>query len=763
MSWTTLTDHPRSLLFIPSLLLAWEDATLTHQEAEAFERILQEESDLSVAERRSLQALLNPKEPPQMAEVLRWRTALQRTEGEHFRDLGKALALANGARAADLDALLPIAEKLDTVLGTAVNEAIWRFRSEHPTVTGSATTHASFSVAQLTRELRGEQAGLIERVLTVLDGPAFRAPREIDLIAYREQVLGWCKALANARFGAIGYPVEFGGDADMAGYFTVMETISLFDHSLAIKFGVQFGLWGMSVHALGTKHHHERYLRDIGTLAAPGCFAMTETGHGSNVQGIRTTATFHHDRSEFEINTPDADAQKEYIGNAAMHGRYATVFAKLVVDGMDHGVNAFIVPLRDASGQVLPGITIGDCGYKQGLNGVDNGTIRFHGVRIAKSDMLDAFARVDEQGRFQSDITNPDRRFFTMLGTLVGGRIGVPRSGLSAAKSGLAIAIRYGDRRRQFGPSGVEEVPILNYRAHQRRLIPALARTYALDLALQAMTKRFLAPGARDEAEGRRIEAQAAGLKAVTTWHVSSTLQACRECCGGKGYLSENRIEGLRRDTDIHTTFEGDNTVLLQLVAKARLQRFKQVFGGGGPMAILRSVLDKAGTGITEKNPVIVRTTDQEHLTDPEFHRNAIRYREHALLESVALRLRRLVKEGMDSFDAINVAQGHLIAMAEAYIHRVVLESSQERLRTVSDPPVRHVLDKLIQLYALHTLESNAAWYLEHGYMEPVKTKAIRRQVDQLCWELRQEAVPLVHAFGIPDSLLNARILDEHT
>ncbi len=43
--------------------------------------------------------------------------------------------------------------------------------------------------------------------------------------------------------------------------------------------------------------------------------------------------------------------------------------------------------------------------------------------------------------------------------------------------------------------------------------------------------------------------------------------------------------------------------------------------------------------------------------------------------------------------------------------------------------------------------------------MEPVKTKAIRKQVDQLCWELRQEAVPLVNAFGIPDRLLGAEVL----
>src|SRR5690606_9315026 len=147
------------------------------------------------------------------------------------------------------------------------------------------------------------------------------------------------------------------------------------DLSLVIKFGVQFGLFGMSIYFLGTEKHHRQYLRDIGTLQLPGCFAMTETGHGSNVRGIETTATYDHAQRSFIIHTPNGPAQKEYIGNAACHGQLATVFAKLILDAKDYGVNAFLVPIRDSSGTVLPGVSIRDCGRKMGLNGVDNGII----------------------------------------------------------------------------------------------------------------------------------------------------------------------------------------------------------------------------------------------------------------------------------------------------------------------------------------------------------------------------------------------------
>src|SRR5215217_278227 len=74
-----------------------------------------------------------------------------------------------------------------------------------------------------------------------------------------------------------------------------------------------------------------RELADITSLRLPGCFAMTETGHGSNVQALRTTATYDDEAGEFVIHTPDADARKDYIGNAARDGRMAAVFAQLIV------------------------------------------------------------------------------------------------------------------------------------------------------------------------------------------------------------------------------------------------------------------------------------------------------------------------------------------------------------------------------------------------------------------------------------------------
>lgn len=754
--------NPNLLVFVPVFYTVWSDSILTPSEVATLEGLIKSQTWLKDDERNLLLSKINPTTPPDVDELISWRTAIAQVAEKQagkitLTSLGTALASlqGDGTISKELQQALPSLQKIESTLGLISHEAVFNFQSGHKTITSQQGTQQNFDVTTMTKILDGEHSELIRKVKTLISDPEFQYVGPGDLDIYRQRVLQWCKYLAEQGYGAMAYPKEYGGGGDMAAYFTIMETLSYHDLSLVIKFGVQFGLWGMSVYFLGTEKHHAKYLKDIGSLELPGCFAMTETNHGSNVKGIETTATYNHQTKTFTIHTPNEYARKEYIGNAAVHGQMATVFAKLIINDTDYGVSAFVVPLRNKKGKVLPGVTIKDCGRKMGLNGVDNGVIYFNHVEIPKDNMLDRFASVNAEGKFESPIASDNRRFFTMLGTLVGGRIGIPRSGNTASKSGLTIAIRYGDQRRQFGPEGGAEVPILNYRTHQRRLMPLLANTYALHFALQYLTQRFLK---RTEAEMQEIEALAAGLKSFATWHATATLQECREACGGKGYLSENRIETLKNDTDIYTTFEGDNTVLLQLVAKSRLTEFRQEFANMNVFTILNYVADQAKTSITEMNPIITRNTSDEHLLDPEFQLNAFRYRERDILTSAAKRLKRHIESGMDSFDAFNVCQHHLVQVGLAYIERIVLEQFIEAIESTKDAGCKKTLKQLCDLFALNLIDKNKGWYLEQGYMEGSKTKAIRKLVNQLCWDVRQDAVPLVNAFNIPDACLSAPI-----
>src|SRR5881296_3334296 len=397
----------------------------------------------------------------------------------------------------------------------------------------------TMEVGRLRAFVDGRWAAIREEVRAQIHASELLRPVDgLSIEDYRARVLEQTRMISETRSARLFFPREYGGESDMGGALAAFETIALVDLSLLVKIGVQYGLFGGVIRRLGTERHHQRYLRAAMTMELPGCFAMTETGHGSDVQSIRTTATY--------------DPSRE--------GRMAAVFAQLITGGEGRGVHVFLVPIRDERGRPCPGVRIEDCGLKGGLNGVDNGRLWFDQVPVPRDALLDRFGTVARDGAYSSPIANETRRFFTMLGTLVSGRVSVAGAGLSATKLAMTIAVRYGLTRRQFRAAGSgQEVIILDYLQHQRRLLPALAMTYALHFAQEALVEslhRAADGDSADESEQRQLETLAAGLKAVSTWHTTQTIQTCREACGGAGYLSVNRLTELKADTDVFTTFE---------------------------------------------------------------------------------------------------------------------------------------------------------------------------------------------------------------
>jgi acyl-CoA oxidase len=500
---------------------------------------------------------------------------------------------------------------------------------------------------------------------------------------------------------------------------------------------------------------------------------MTETAHGSNVQRIDTTATYDPQTQEFVIDTPHESARKDYIGNAACHGRMAAVFAQLIVQGASQGVHCLLVPIRDHDGKVAERVEIEDCGEKLGLNGVDNGRISFDQVRVPREALLDHYAQVSPEGTYSSPIESRNRRFFTMLGTLIQGRVSVCGASISATKCALAIAVRYANRRRQFEiPGSDEEVLLLDYRQHQRRLLPGLATTFAFHFAQEALVAelhRVFTGQETSERARRKLETMAAGLKSLATWHATATIQTCRECCGGAGYLSVNRFAALKADTDVFTTFEGDNTVLLQLVAKSLLTDYKDQFEDRNAIDMVGFVASQVYETVAERSAareIIQRLTDDlvpgredDHdLLDRDYHLGLFRWREEHMLSAVARRLKRGMDAGEDAFDVFNDCQDHMISTARAAVHVQVLEAFVAALERCVDADLRVLLERVCDLYAVANMDVDRAWFQEHGRMSSTRAKAVTRTLNRLCEELRDSAEALVDAFGVPDAVLAAPI-----
>jgi len=628
-------------------------------------------------------------------------------------------------------------------------------------------------VARLQSVLDGRWASIRNEVRgLVRSSPWLRSGSGLSTDAYRARVAEQARALSQTKGARLFFPKSSGGEGDIGGALTAFEMIALVDLSLLVKIGVQWGLFGGVIQNLGTPKHHERYLRHAMTMDLPGCFAMTETGHGSDVQSVRTTATYDPQRHQFVVHTPDDDARKDYIGNVAKDGRMAAVFAQLITMGKSRGVHVLLVPIRDEKGRPCPGVRIEDCGEKEGLNGVDNGRLWFDEVRVPRDALLDRYGTVAPDGTYSSPIENETKRFFTMLGTLIAGRISVSGAALSATKLAQTIAVRYGLGRRQFhAPGSDQEVILLDYLQHQRRLLPALATTYALHFAQESVVTTLYelsSQTAGAERERRTLEALAAALKVATTWHATNTIQTCREACGGAGYLSVNQLPQLKADTDVFTTFEGDNTVLLQLVARGLLTNYREEFESLDTPSLVRFIADQAIGTVIERTAArpfadwiadTVPGSDKDtNLLDRKYHGRLFAWREKHAVETVARRLRKGMAQAGDAFAAFNAAQDHVLLAARAHIDRVVLERFVAAIDRCDDPDTKALLNKVCDLYVLSTLERDRAYFLEHGQLSAARAKAVILNVNRLCGELRPHARLLVDAFGIPEELITAPI-----
>ncbi len=642
-----------------------------------------------------------------------------------------------------------------------------------------ASEELTLDVAALGQYLLGRWAETRRRARALCERPDMWKIEGQPIPEHRARVLEQLGLLVEGGGVLLSFPESVGGKADPGGNIANFEQLVLADPSLQIKSGVQWGLFGAAVMHLGTEKHHLKYLPGIMSLETPGCFAMTETGHGSDVASIATTATYDEKTGDFVLHTPHRGAWKDYIGNAALHGKAAVVFAQLIVGGENHGVHALYVPLRDYNG-FLPGIGGDDDGPKGGLNGIDNGRLHFSNVRVPRENLLDRYGSVDENGVYSSPIESRGRRFFTILGTLVQGRVSLVGAAAVASQLAMTIAVKYAVVRRQFPVPGTDtEQVLMDYQQHQRRLLPRLANAYAMVFAQDELLANFhdVFSGARDTEEERQdLETFAAALKPYATWSALDIIQAARESCGGQGYLAENRLSTLHGDMDVYATFEGDNTVLLQLVAKRLLGDYAKQFKGAdfgtmagyladqvGDAAFNRSGLRRlaqnvADFGSTARSIGYVRSTASQRqlLTD----------RVHSMVAEIADHLKPASKlPPTEAAELMNKHQSALIDAAWAHAELVVWEAFTHAVDRMEEGANKQVMRWLRDLHGFTLIEKHRDWYLMKGRLSAHRAEAITDYINhRLLPRLRPHALELVDSFGLAEGHIRAPIAtgEEH-
>lgn len=197
---------------------------------------------------------------------------------------------------------------------------------------------------------------------------------------------------------------------------------------------------------LTTDEQAKKWVPLAKSMRITGAYAQTELGHGSDIAGLQTTATFDEATDEFIINTPTIQATKFWPGDLGFFSSHAIVFAKLIIDENKYGVHPFLVQLRDTdTWKFVKGVKAGDIGPKFGYHSKNNGWCTFDNVRIPRDQMLMRYTQVEKDGTFS--IAGDVRALYSIMMDIRVQLVGHSNDYLERA---LTIALRYSVIRRQF-------------------------------------------------------------------------------------------------------------------------------------------------------------------------------------------------------------------------------------------------------------------------------------------------------------------------
>jgi acyl-CoA dehydrogenase len=336
--------------------------------------------------------------------------------------------------------------------------------------------------------------------------------------------------LAEIGLFGIEVPEEYGGAGIHSFKYNAIETEEL------ARAGVGFG--GSGVHValclpyllkLGTDEQKKRWLPKFISGEMMFAIAMTEPGTGSDLAGMKTTATLSEDGTHYVLN-----GAKTFITGGVQADR-VIVCARTAPqkdDDRRYGISLLAVDTK------TEGYTVGRKLDKIGLKTQDTAELAFADVRVPVEDLL-----------------GEEHKGFSYLGqNLPQERLAIAYGAYSQAAAAVELAKRYTQERNIFGK------PVVSFQNTKFELAACKAEVDAV----QAVVDRALE--AHDL--GELTAAEAASAKLFCTEVASRVIDRCLQLHGGYGYINEYPIARLYADNRVNRIYGGTSEVMKTIIAK---------------------------------------------------------------------------------------------------------------------------------------------------------------------------------------------------
>ena len=485
-----------------------------------------------------------------------------------------------------------------------------------------------------------------------------------------------------------------------------------------------------------------------------GCYAQTEMGHGSDVQNLETLAVFDPKTDEFIMKSPTVTSAKMWPGDLGIFANYAMVFAQLLINGTNHGVQAFLVPIRDmTTHEPLPGVEVGDIGPKFGFQTKDNGFLRLHNVRIPRENMLMKYAKVTKDGEFK--VVGNEKALY---GIMMFVRLVITGYSHRWLSHGLTVALRYSLVRTQFKGDNKQEIKILDYQLQQEKLFPVLAEHMSMVFTSHKVRKlvaeNFKRIQENDFSLLNETHIVLSGTKALFTSQILFGIEKCRLSCGGHGFSHYGSLTTLHQEVAANCTLEGENTVMFLQVARFLLKMYNKASKGQN----VNKLVEYYKGSENFMNEKCEAKTFQE-FRSLEVIRKLLMQNALYWINSTGMAIMEEMGKGLSMKEIWDKKIGlHLVDAGRSHSQYYVFNCFYDGVRNVRNEVLRNALTRLCNLYGIQIILDRPLGVIESGYINNEQIKMMNELREVLFAEIRPDAIGLADGNRFSDNTLRSAL-----